>query len=277
MADAYILPAPLRYQRPSEPYTLRDDDPLAQGLVLWWPMVQVSGVTARIGRSPLGVNEPVGIGGATSLVYDDFGPSLRFNGAAASTNFLRTDAPILMGALNAAYTFACWAKFESVASTYTMVCLGNSASSGNHSLILSDQVKYARAGATMITAVAPRLNEWYRVLAWTNGNDHNLYLNGTPYGPVTSTSNTQTVNRVNAGRVENNGTTNPMLGRICDVRVWWGRVFTDVEARYDYELATRWGIYDVPQRDVSWMSAAAASSLVIPSSAARAMRPLLVR
>lgn len=150
---------------------------------------------------------------------------------------------------NAAWTFAgdftleCWARPTSLAVARTLICHSTDINNMYRLYITTTgrlQFDVVSASSTIITlqsaASLIAINNWYHVAVVRNGNNFALYINGAQVATVTDTDAIPNFTSTFKIGISGNGTSDPMLGYIDEVRISkvarWTAAFTAPESYY---------------------------------------------
>ncbi len=151
---------------------------------------------------------------------------------------------------NAAWTFAgdfsleCWAKFTSLASVRTLICHSTDINNRYRLFVTTGgelSFEVVSASVTTISLISSgagiTTDTWYHLAVSRSGNDFRLFVNGTLNGTTTDADALPNFTSTFKIGISGNGTSDPMLGHIDEVRVSsvarWTASFTAPTTPYE--------------------------------------------
>lgn len=244
-------------KQPRPPYRFNYDAPLAQGLVMWMPLVD-SLLRGRIKGATWTAS-------ATAPLLNGNGPSFRFTNA--SSTYLSATSPVTA----VGFTFACWYWPTTVSSARDLLSIANSSntadyfnlqqySSGAIRVRSSDSTSQSSA----VSATLALANQWQLAVGTvTATNARAAYLNGGGKGTSSSTRSTTGVNTFGIGANVGSTPASFFDGYISNVCLW-NRVLSDNEIWQLWDPSTRWQLYETKR--IIALGSVSAAGIKYPSA-----------
>ena len=227
--------------KPSSP-RLRQDHPLAYGLLLAIPFVEGSGGPGDVSGS----NRSVTLLGDPAWQPGNAGWAISLDGTNDYIEVAGTNANFFMGVQH--YTFSLWINSSSTASTTdpAIVSIGRAINPiGLSARTSGTQLTHRRAGANSGTLTIDYLNKWTHLVGTFNGAAIQTYANGVLVNSTATTASLSSASPVNWA-FGSNSSRNLFSGMlISDARIY-SRALSADEVRTSYE--NPWDIYRPRQR-----------------------------
>lgn len=251
---------------PTGPFTLDRDNPIAKGLVAWYPTTGVSAGNYLADRLDKRHLASVVSATQTSNVETDGGASIKFGGTGSlvstlGANLIPTQELSISAWVNPANTGA-----------GGVACLGQFSSGANRFQfdITAGAARWiARSSSTAIASVSGVVaNKLQHVIGTEiSPTSRKVYLNGgTPGTDTTSSGLTiASLDTIQVGGINlSSGYSGPFAGSIADVCIW-SVALTAQQVTYVASPANRFALY-YPLRSRKWISLASGSSGSVSST-----------
>lgn len=245
-------------RQPTAPFRFNWNAPLAEGLVLWLPMID----NQLVDRIQGIVFAP----STTVPLVDSNGPGRTFiNGS--STYLVSSTSPIS----DVGFTFACWYYPTSVSATRDLISVANSGNTTDY-FNLQQQSSFSvrcrssdsTSQSSASTTVGAAVSKWQLATGVVSAtNARAAYLNGAGKGTSSGTRTTTGVNRIGIGAQLSSTPASFFDGNMSNVCVW-NRTLSDVEIWQLWEPSTRFQFYNTRTTFAFGVSAISTGGLIYP-------------
>lgn len=228
---------------PTPPYRLNLNSSIAQGLVMWLPLIDsriidyMSGLAFTKSLTP------------PALTPSAIGPTWLFT-AASATNLLSSSTPITGPPL----TMACWFYPAAVVNQRDFISIGQP-NNANDCFSLQQRAnagvgaRVNDSSASAVAAVSTKnvvISTWQLAVAtFTSSTSRSAYLDGANKGTSSTSKTPSGVSRIGIACQSTSTPTSSFGGNLVNCCIW-NRVLSDSEIWSLYDPATRWSLFAAP-------------------------------